>query len=143
MFDPGFSLEIINGAGLIVGLFFIWHLARYLYIETKRRNLTLRAWLFKLPISMHFGVAILVYDIGVEIKTGVVWIWRAFYGAQQFNMPMLTALWIGSFIIVVGSLCKIRAITKPDRGDVPWLAAACAVALFVIVTVVQRNFLQA
>lgn len=143
MFDPGFSLEIINGAAHIAGLFFLWHLGLYLYRETRRRHLSAKDWFFGLPVSMHLAVAILVCDIGVWLKAVVVWIWRAYYGAGQFSATMLAALWVGSLIIVVGSLCKIRAITRPDHGDGPWLIAAGAVAIFVMATIIHRNFLYA
>lgn len=141
MLDPAFSLEIINGAGHIAGLFFLWHLGFYLCREAKRRHLNLGSWFSRLPISMHFAVAILIYDVGVWLKTFVIWVWRAFYGAGTFSGTMYTALWIGSLMIVVGSLCKIRAVTKPDHGDGPWLLAAGTVAIFIVVTVVHRNFL--
>ena len=135
--DPSFSLELINGATHIVGAFFLWHMAVYLVRETHRRRLKLRAWFFKLPVSMHFAVAILVFDFGVWMKAFVVWIWRML-GAAPFTLTVMTLLWIGSLIILIGGLCKIRAITKPDRGNGPWLLAAGAVVVFVVVTMVQR-----
>lgn len=137
-FDPSFSLEIINGASHVVGLIFLWHLGVYLVKETRRRRLGVRAWFFKLPVSMQFAVAIMVYDIGVWMKAFLIWSWR-FLGAGPFSPAMMVALWVGSLIIVVGGFCKIRAITKPDRGNKPWLVAAAAVMIFVALTLLHRS----
>lgn len=137
-FDPNLPLELLNGAGVVLELCFLSWMAVYLWRETRRRHLGPRNWFFGLPPSMHLAVAIFVFDSGVWLRSSVIWAWRRFFGAGDFNATQLGILGFGGAVIVVGSLCKIRAITKPDYGDGPWLASAGAVALFLGASLIFR-----
>src|SRR5271165_6552563 len=128
-------LEILDGGGAILGFFYLVWAANYLRRETSRRHLGFSDWFNGLlPPSMHLVVAIFVFDLGVFIRTTVMWVWRM-RGAKDFGPIEIGLLGFGGAVVIAGALCKIRAITKPDFGDGPWLAAAGAVALFVIATV--------
>lgn len=129
-FDPGLPLELLNGAGVVLEFCFLSWMALYLWRESRRRNLKARDWLFRLPPSMHLAVAIFVFDSGVWLRSAVIWMWRRFFHAADFSALQLGLLGVGGFVLVVGSLCKIRAITKPDFGNGPWLMSAGAVILF-------------
>lgn len=134
--DPNLPLELLNGAGMVLEFCFLSWVAVYLWRETRRRGLTWRDWFFRMPPSMHLAVAIMVFDGGVFMRSSVIWIWRRYLGAGDFSVLQLSLLGYGGMLIVVGSLCKIRAISKPDYGDGPWLISAGAVAAFLLATVI-------
>lgn len=137
--DPNLPLELLNGGGMVVEFFFLGWMIRYLWNETTRRKLTWRTWLAgHLPPSMNFAVSVIVFDIGVWIRSVDIWVWRRFFGAADFNQPMILILAGGAVAILLGSLCKVRAITKPDFGNVPWLVSAGATAVFVAASVIFR-----
>jgi hypothetical protein len=131
-FDPNLPLELLNGAGMVLEGVFLTLMLIYLWRETHRRGLTWRAWFGGLPPSMHFAVAVIVFDGGVLVRTAAVWVWRRFYGAGDFGAWFLAAIGLATLLIVVGSLCKIRAISRPDYGDGPWLLAVAAVMAFLL-----------
>ncbi len=137
-FDPNFPLELLNGAGAIVEIFFIVFLVHYIWREMRRRELGLSAIPFGFPPSMNLAIAVLAFDCGVFIRTVVIWSWRRFFDAGDFGLIQITLLGIGSLIILIGGLCKIRAVSLPDRGHGPWLTAAAAIAVFVFVTIISR-----
>lgn len=137
--DPNLPLELLNGAGTVVSAFFLASMVRYLWNETIRRKLGVRQWLtMSLPPSMNFGAAVVLFDVGVWVRSVDIWIWRRFFGAGDFNALQLIILVAGAFAIVLGGLCKVRAITRPDFGDGPWLAAAATTAAFLVLTAVFR-----
>lgn len=124
-------LEILNGGAVTPELVCLVLLTIYLSKEAKRRGLRRRDW-FKLPPSMNLILAMFVYDIGVFIRSVSVWAWRRFSGGVgDFDGIEGLALVIGGALIVIGSLCKIRALTRPDHGDAPWLAASAASAFMI------------
>ena len=45
---------------------------------------------------------------------------------------------VGDGLIVVGSLCKIRALTAPDHGSLPWLLASAATFAAIVAIVIIR-----
>jgi len=135
---PDLVLELLNGASAILDFIFLALLGLYLIKETRRRGIPLRGWIFNLPPSMHFAVAVSICDAGILVRTTTIWLWRAIEGANEFSIPMLGSLTIGGFLIVLGSLCKIRSITRPDYGDAPWLIALYAVIIFVLISLILR-----
>jgi hypothetical protein len=50
---------------------------------------------------------------------------------MTFTQPGL--LLFGAGIIAIGSLCKIRAISKPSFGNWPWLASLALVNFYLAV----------
>lgn len=130
-----FFLEMLNGGAITPELIWLVLLTRYLVRESHRRGLHAWDW-FKLPPSMNLMLAIFIVDSGTWIRSVIIWLWRR-NGAGDFNDIQVTGLMFGGALIVLGFLCKIRALTKPDEGDRPWLrsAAISAVALITMLAV--------
>lgn len=136
-FDPRLPLELLNGAGMIVdGIFIAWG-AHYLFREADRRGLALWEWVVETPPHMNLVVAVLVHDAGVWLRSLVIWSWRRFYGGD-FGPWQGALLAAGALLIVVGGLCKIRAVTRPDHGDGPWLACLYVLAIFLAGSLATR-----
>lgn len=126
-------LELFNGGALILeGLFLLWAL-RYLWLESKRRNLRIRDW-FYLPPSMSLVVAVIVFDFSSWLRSLVVWSWRRFYEAGAFQPWHTDILLAAGAIGVLGALCKIRAVTKPDYGSAPWLFCTGLIVVYVVMS---------
>lgn len=138
MIDPGMPLEIINGNGMLLDGFFLALIGMYLAEETRRRKLRARDWLFRLPVSMHFAVAVAVFDVHVFGKDLLVWQWRRYGHAGAFSHVQIVALVLLGLLGVVGALCKIRAISRPDYGDGPWLLALLVAAAFTAASLLIR-----
>lgn len=137
--DPNLPMELLNGSGMVVELCFLICMARYLWVETRKRGFGVREWLtLQLPPSMNFVVAVMVFDSGVWIRSSLIWSWRRFFHGAPFNSVQVIVLGFGAVALIFGSLCKIRSITKPDLGNGPWLISAGLTALFVVVTVVSH-----
>lgn len=137
--DPNLPLELLNGGGMVVELFFLIYMVQYLWKETTRRGLGVRTWLAgQLPPSMNFAVAVVVFDVGVWARSVDIWVWRRFFGAAPFNMTQIIILGLGALAILLGSLCKVRAITKPDYGNGPWMVALGSTAAFIAATLYFR-----
>lgn len=134
-----FLLELFNGISVILeGIFLLWG-ARYLYLEMNRRELRVRDWfLFRLPPSMNFIIAVLVFDIASWLRSLVVWSWRRLYNSGDFTRWHLILLLVAAVIGFVGALCKIRAVTRPDQGDGPWLLCLAISLVFVLGSVAAR-----
>lgn len=135
--SSAFFLEMLNGGALTPELFWLVLLARYLARESKRRGLHMLDWI-SLPPSMDLMLAIFISDTGVWIRSLTIWAWRRFGGAGEFNQVQLALLICGGALIVVGYLCKVRALTRPDEGDVPWLTAMACSAVVLVVMLVFR-----
>lgn len=126
-------LELFNGGSVLLeGVFLLWAL-RYLWLEARRRQITIRSWWNSggFPPSMGFIVAVIVYDFSSWLRSLVVWTWRRFYNAGPFTEWHLYMLVAAGLIGAVGALCKIRAVTKPDYGDEPWLICFALVLVFI------------
>lgn len=143
MISPNSSLlvssELLNGSDVILkGIFMLWAL-RYLWLETKRRKLRFRDWfLFRLPPSMGFIIAVIVADFSTWIRSAVIWSWRRFYGSADYTAWQLELLLLAGLIGIVGGVCKIRAVTKPEYGDEPWLICLALVLVFIAASLVGR-----
>lgn len=123
---------------MVVELFFLGWMIRYLWKETARRGLGWRHWLHRqLPPSMDFAVAVVVFDGGVWLRSLTIWAWRRFFEASDFSVVQIGLLAAGAAAIVIGSLCKIRSVTI-DYGPGPWMLAAGALAVFVGATLYFR-----
>lgn len=132
MIDPALPLELLNGAGMVLEFCFLSLMALYLWKETRRRNLGFFEWSHgHLPPSMNFAIAVMVCDGGVWVRAVVIWAWRRIFGGGDFSNWQAAALAFGALLIVTGSLCKIRAISKPEYGNMPWVLAAVATVIFV------------
>lgn len=131
-----FLLELFNGGVVLLeGLFLLWAL-RYLWLETRRRNLTFHSWWRDgFPPSMGFIVAVIVFDFSGWLRSFVVWTWRRFNNAGSFSQWQLYTLIAAGVIGVIGALCKIRAVTKPDYGNEPWLICLALVIVFIAASV--------
>lgn len=136
--NPDFLLELLNGCSAILNAVFVYWLVRYLIVETSRRKIPLRDWMAKTPPAMHFATAIVVFDSGVFVRAATMWAWPHSNGSAKINTPLLAFLAIGSFLIGVGAICKIRAISHPDHGDGPWLFAVAIATVFLVASVMLR-----
>ncbi len=135
MIDPKMPLEILNGIDSVLELCFLFCMAQYLWKETTRRGFSFSDWIaWKLPPSMNFAIAVVAFDVGVFVRSVTIWAWRRYYDAGDFALWQIITFDISAIVILVGALCKIRAVTKPDLGDGPWLLSAAAVILFVALT---------
>ena len=131
-------LEILNGGAITPELVCLVLLTIYLSKEAKRRGLRRLDW-FKLPPSMNLILAMFVYDAGVFVRSVAVWGWRRFSGGTgNFTGPEGLALIIGGALIVIGSLCKVRALTRPDHGDGRWLVASASSAIVIVALILLR-----
>lgn len=132
-----FFLEMLNGGAVTPELFWLVLLARYLAKESNRRGLQPFDW-FSLPPSMDLMLAIFISDAGVWLRSITIWAWRRFGGAGEFNSIEQLLLILGGALIVIGYLCKVRALTRPDHGDGPWLIAMGCSALVLAAMLVFR-----
>ena len=132
-------LELLNGGGIVIEACFILFLLMYLRKETLRRGIGIKEWYhFDLPPSMNLAVAVLVFDFGVFARTTVIWAWRKFYGAAEFNPNQIMLLSFAAVVIIVGGLCKIRAVSFPDYGHFPWVMTALMILSFILGSLIVR-----
>ncbi len=87
---------------------------------------------------MSFIVAVIVFDFSSWLRSLVVWTWRRFYHSGAFAEWHLWLLLVAGVIGLVGALCKIRAVTRPDYGDEPWLICLGLVLTFVAASLAAR-----
>lgn len=131
--DYAFLLEILNGGAITPELIWLVLLTVYLVKEARRRNLHWFDWLH-LPPSMNLILAIYVVDAGVTLRSITVWLWRV-GGGGEFSALQNGLLIVGGGLIVLGYLCKIRALTSPDHGDLPWFVAGIITLVVVFLLV--------
>lgn len=138
--NASLPLELLNGAGFVVDGFFVAWGVWYLWREGRRGRVRAPFWrrFLNLPAPMNFVVAVVVHDTGVLVRSGTIWAWRRVYGGGDLGSWQLLLLAAGAALIVVGGLCKIRAVTKPTYGDGPWLACLYCLAIFLAGSLVSR-----
>ena len=124
-------LEVLNGGAVTPEWIWLVILTVYLSRESRRRGLHFFDW-FNLPPSMNLILAVFIVDISIVTRSLVVWWWRRFDGAGTFGPIQTTALIVSGFFILAGTLCKIRALTHPDFGNGPWLAATAVTIASVV-----------
>lgn len=134
--NTDFALELLNGSAVTPELLWLVMIGLYLSKEAKRRGLHALDW-FNLPPSMNFMLAIFISDLGIWLKTFTVWMWRR-AGAGSFNELEVTLLAVSGALILLGPLCKIRAMTWPDHGSRPWLIALAWTAAMTVAMLVFR-----
>jgi hypothetical protein len=123
-----FFLEILNGGAVTPEVIWIVILAIYLSKESRRRGLRFFDW-FRLPPSMNLILAVFIFDFAIVVRSQLIWAWRRFDGAGNFGVVQTAILIVTGAMILIGSLCKIRAMTYPDHGNRPWfIATALTVA---------------
>lgn len=118
-----FFLEVLNGSAVVPEWIWLAILGNYLSMESKRRGLRFFDWLH-LPPSMNLILAVFLFDAAIVTRSVVIWGWRRFDHAGDFGAVQTAALIISGIFIMLGILCKIRALTHPDYGNGPWLAAS-------------------
>lgn len=127
-------LELFNGGFVLLeGVFLLWAV-RYLWIEGRRRDLRFIDYFGRLPPSMGLVVAVIVFDFSSWLRSLVIWNWRRFYAAGTPALWHQHALIVAGAIGIIGALCKIRAVTKPDYGNEPWLFCLGLIAVYVVVS---------
>lgn len=144
LIDPAFELELLNGNGLITEATFLICILLYLRTELRERGLGVKDWFYlRLPHHINFAVAVMVADTGVCIRAGAIWIWRRFMGSGGMPMWLFAILAVGIMLIIVGSLCKIRALSYPVAiGSIatvrPWVVTLVALCLFMAASILFR-----
>lgn len=126
------TLQALNAAALIPAVIFLVLASRYLIRESIRRGLHPLNW-FNLPHSMNLALAMVIFDIFVILRLGTTVLW---YMIGQKILPIELMFLVSVTGIIVGLLCKIRALTEPDYGKLPWLGSA-------VLTVLTAVFLLA
>lgn len=129
-------LEILNGASVTPESVWLVLLTVYLARESRRRGLRWFQW-FHLPPSMDFMLAIFICDSGVLLRSIVVWAWRR-SSADGFNHAETIGFIVSGTLIVLGFLCKVRAITAPDHGRGAWLASSAATVVAIVALLIFR-----
>lgn len=134
LINSPFLLEMLNGGAVTPELIWAVIVAHYLSIEARRRGLHWFDW-FNLPPSMDLMLAIFICDVGVWLRSITIWVWRRTGAPTDFTGTETMLLVIGGSLIVIGYLCKIRALTHPDLGNRPWLisAAVSGAVIFLLV----------
>ena len=125
MTDPALILETLNGAAIVPGVICTILFTRYMVKETHRRGLRGLDW-FHLPPSMDLILAMFLFNSAVLGERVVKWIWRRFFGADDVNAGEAAGMILFGSVIIIASLCKIRALTRPDYGNGPWLVSVAA-----------------
>lgn len=126
-----FFLEILNGGAVTPEFLWLVLLAIYLSREARRRGLNFYDW-FRLPPSMNLILAVFIFDLAILSRSWVIWAWRRFDGAGEFGSAQVAAMVVSGAFILIGSLCKIRALTYPDYGSWPWMAATFVTGISVV-----------
>lgn len=127
-------LELLNGAAIVPGIILIALHFRYLVKEAHRRGL--RGWaILRYPPSMSLMLSAFILIVALWGEKGSKWLWR-FLGAGPLGISLTSALTFFGTIIVVGMLCKIRALTYPDSGNKPWLISSALTIVAVVLLLV-------
>lgn len=132
-------LEVTSGSGVVPLFILTLILINYIIRESYRR---IQAgydvdWISP-PPHIDFALAVLTLVVGVLINATVVWAWRRFFGGIDFNMLQKVLLGIGRTLTLFGSICIVRALTKPDYGDKPWIIAWAATIMAGVMMIVVR-----
>jgi len=125
-------LAALNAAALVPAVVFLILASRYLIRESTRRGLHPLNW-FNLPHSMNLALAMVIFDIFVILRLGTTVLW---YMIGQKILPIELMFLVSIIGIIVGLLCKIRALTEPEYGRLPWLGSA-------VLTILAAVFLLA
>lgn len=132
-----FFLEMLNGGAITPETIWLVLLGIYLARESKRRHLRAFDW-FSLPAGMDLILAVFISDAGVQIRSLTIWTWRRFGGAGEFSHLQTGLLTLGGALIVIGSLCKIRALTRPEYGNGPWFLAMALTGIALVALLLFR-----
>lgn len=120
--NPDLLLELLNGSAFTPELLCLAVLANYLAREARDRGLRWYDW-GHLPLNMDLILAVFICDFGLFVRTAITVAWR-FFGMGDFNAAQVAGLVGGGIFITLGFLCKIRALTRPDYGNRPWIISA-------------------
>ncbi len=112
-------LEALNGAALLPVFLSLLFLGFYLSRESRRRGLGALNW-FHLPPSMNLVFAMFVFNLGIAIRLATTFLW---YLIGEKLAPLQFLFLVAIVLIIMGALCKIKALTDPEYGRGPWLAA--------------------
>jgi hypothetical protein len=121
-------LQALNGAAMLPALACLVLLSLYLCREARRRGLRSMDWI-RLPPSMNLVLAMFVFDVGVCLRVMAGWL---FYLTGQSVRPLEHLFSVAIFLIIVGLLCKIRALTEPDYGKAPWFIVSALTVIAIL-----------
>jgi hypothetical protein len=67
-----------------------------------------------------------------------IWIWRQ-YGGGQMAAWQLHLVLIGTAITALSVLWLVRVLSRAHFGDWPWIAAACAVLVYIALNTLDQS----
>lgn len=134
-----FTLEVMNGSTVILGLFLMMWLFFHLYDMVYVRQEA--GW-----SSVFFGIAggislasyILFEQIGETLTRFLIWLWRVHGAKLPFNQVEDIAFSFGGFFVAVGVLLMIRLLSRPRFGEGPWLAAGISTIAYVVIRTITH-----
>lgn len=121
-------LEMLNGVMIVPGAIVIGLLVRYLVKEALRRGLHGLDWIH-FPAPMNLILSTFIVMVAVLGEKIVKWTWRRFLNVNDLGISESVTLIFFGALLVVGTLCKIRALTHPTYGNWPWLASSSATVI--------------
>lgn len=126
--------ETENRAAIFPAVVLLVLLGRYLSREAIRRGIHPLKW-HLLPPSMNLALAMFIFDFGVTIR----YVATAFWYARGENIATLLGVFnLAIGIMIVGLLCKIKAITEPEYGRWPWFFTMTTVLAIIFVLLATR-----
>ncbi len=128
-------LNMFAGGYAMLALIFVLFMLIYLRRERLRRGLSLRVYFefYLLPPSIMLATAIFVSNLGGVLVAGGFWIqdWPR-VDALHVRLHVIVA---GAFLMMVGALYRIAAITQPTYGHLPWLLSFGLLLVFCLAEV--------
>lgn len=124
-----YLLEVGNGELAIMtgwlSVFLVYHVVK---VGSQRGAWSLRAWR-KLPQSMQLAISFLAVTLAAFITAVVIWSSRYTNGILVVRGIDSIVISVARILSVIGFLCALRVVTRPMRGQWPWLGAiGCGLA---------------
>lgn len=125
-------LEMGNGVWAIVALWLIifltYHLLKVFFLRWPRRGI------FDQPQSVKLAVGVYVVAWAILITRGVIWWGRSSNGGKLTDLEAngVNIYTAGVALGIVGFLCILRTVTRPNFGHWPWLAALFTVFIYIV-----------
>lgn len=137
-FRPNLGFEILDGASVVLSLFYIVFTIMFVVRETRFLGIRYRDIFPKVPDSMNHAICVLLFNFGFCLHELLRWTWRRFYNTADLGVWQVGLFALSGALIVAGMLCKIRSVTDPFYGMRPWIMALVATSIFVVVSLVFR-----
>lgn len=124
--------EMINGAWIILATSMMVMASVYL-----RHELIARGWSRPWTSGMRVALALGILSFGVAISHFPIWEWRFSDGESSFGQWRVALMAAGASIGSMGFLFANREVSRRLYGDLPWMATAAVVVIFLAATIVS------